>query len=184
MFVEAGASATDDKRPEFQRMIDRATDGENAVDQIVVHSNSRFFRDSFGLEFYLRKLAKKDVKLMSITQEFSDDADPAQSMMRKVVALFDEYQSKEIAKHVLRSMKDNARQGFWNGARPPFRYKTVVVDRQGAHIKKRLEIDAVEAEAVRLVCRLFLEGSDGSGPMGIKSIVKWLNANGHRTIRA
>ena len=112
MFVEAGASATDDKRPEFQRMIDRATDGENAVDQIMVHSNSRFFRDSFGLEFYLRKLAKQDVKLMSITQEFSDDADPAQSMMRKVVALFDEYQSKEIAKHVLRSMKDNARQGF------------------------------------------------------------------------
>jgi len=29
-----------------------------------------------------------------------------------VIALFDEYQSKENAKHVIRSMKENARQGF------------------------------------------------------------------------
>ncbi len=32
-----------------------------------------------------------------------------------VMALFDE--SKENAKHVLRALKENARQGFWNGPR-------------------------------------------------------------------
>ena len=47
-YVEPGASATDDKRPEFQRMIERACDGEQAFDVIVVHSFSRFFRDAFG----------------------------------------------------------------------------------------------------------------------------------------
>lgn len=47
---------------------ERACDGENAFDVIVVHSFSRFFRDAFGLEFYLRKLAKHGVKLISITQ--------------------------------------------------------------------------------------------------------------------
>jgi len=180
-FVEAGASATDDKRHEFQRMIDQATDGERAVDLIVVHSYSRFFRDSFGLEFYLRKLAKHGVRLIAITQEFSNDADPAQAMMRKVVSLFDEYQSKENSKHVLRAMKENARQGFWNGARPPYGYTVVAVDQRGARIKKRLEIDAVEAEVVRLVFRLFLEGNGGSGPMGVKSIASWLNQRGYRT---
>ena len=36
-YIEPGASATDDKRPEFQRMIERACDGENAIDVIVVH---------------------------------------------------------------------------------------------------------------------------------------------------
>ena len=30
-YVEPGASATDDKRPEFQRMIERACDGEGRV---------------------------------------------------------------------------------------------------------------------------------------------------------
>jgi site-specific DNA recombinase len=31
------------------------------------------------------------------------------------MALFDEYQSKENAKHVVRALKENARQGFWPG---------------------------------------------------------------------
>ena len=180
-YVEPGASATDDKRPEFQRMIDSATDGSNSVDLIVVHSYSRFFRDSFGLEFYLRKLGKHGVKLLSITQEFNDDTDPAQAMMRKVVSLFDEYQSKENAKHVLRAMKENARQGYWNGSRPPFGYQVVAGEQLGARIKKRLEVDLVEAEDVRLIFRLFLEGDDGSGPKGVKAIAVWLNMNGYRT---
>jgi site-specific DNA recombinase len=174
-----GTSATDDKRPEFQKMIERACDGENAFDVIVVHSFSRFFRDAFGLEFYVRKLAKYGVRLVSITQELGDD--PAQVMMRQVIALFDEYQSKENAKHVLRSMKENARQGFWNGARPPFGYKAIEVERRGSRIKKKLAIDPVEAETVRLIFRLFLEGDNGSGPMGVKAIAVWLNAHGHRT---
>ncbi|MFZ1103368.1 MAG: recombinase family protein, partial [Hyphomicrobiaceae bacterium] len=178
-YVEPGASATDDKRPEFQRMIERACDGENAFDVIVVHSFSRFFRDAFGLEFYVRKLAKHGVRLVSITQELGDD--PAQVMMRQVIALFDEYQSKENAKHVLRSMKENARQGYWNGARPPFGYQAVEVERRGSRIKKKLAIDPVEAETVRLIFRLFLEGDNQSGPMGVKAIAVWLNTHGYRT---
>ena len=53
---------------------DRRGDGEtSAFDVIVVHSFSRFFRDPFGLEFYVRKLAKNGVRLVSITQELGDD---------------------------------------------------------------------------------------------------------------
>ena len=178
-YVEAGASATDDKRPQFQRMIERACDGENAFDIIVVHSFSRFFRDAFGLEFYLRKLAKHGVRLISITQELGDD--PAQVMMRQVIALFDEYQSKENAKHVLRSMKENARQGFWNGSRSPYGYAAIETEKRGSRVKKRLQIDPVEAETVRLIFRLFLEGDRGSGPMGVKRIAVWLNEHGYRT---
>jgi site-specific DNA recombinase len=178
-YIEPGASATDDKRPEFQRMIERACDGERAFDLIVVHSYSRFFRDAFGLEFYVRKLAKHNVKLVSITQELGED--PAQVMMRQVIALFDEYQSKENAKHVMRALKENARQGFWNGSTPPYGFKTIEAGKRGARIKKKLDVDPVEAETVRLVFRLFLEGDKGSGPMGVKSIVVWLNRNGFRT---
>lgn len=178
-YVEPGASAMDDRRPEFQRMVERACDGENAFDVIVVHSFSRFFRDAFGLEFYVRKLAKHGVRLVSITQELGDD--PAQVMMRQVIALFDEYQSKENAKHVIRAMKENARQGFWNGSRPPLGYRTVEAEMRGQRVKKRLVIDPIEAEQVRLMFRLFVEGDAGSGPMGIKVMANWLNAHGHRT---
>src|ERR1700692_3768400 len=56
-YVEPGASATDDRRPEFQSMIDAATTKPPAFDMILVHSYSRFFRDQFQLEFYVRPLA-------------------------------------------------------------------------------------------------------------------------------
>ncbi len=177
-YVEPGASAMDDNRPEFQRMIERACDDDHPIDAIVVHSFSRFFRDAFGLEMYVRKLAKHNVRLVSITQELGDD--PAQVMMRQVIALFDEYQSRENGKHVLRAMKENARQGFYNGSRLPLGYALSEVDKRGHRIKKRLAIDPVEAETVRLIYRLYLEG-DGKGPMGVKEVTKALNARGLRT---
>lgn len=133
-FVEAGASATNDRRPEFQRMIEAGTTKPAPFDILVVHSFSRFFRDHFELEFYVRKLAKNGVKLVSITQEMGDD--PMHVMMRQIMALFDEYQSKENAKHVLRAMNENARQGFWNGALAPIGYRIVAAEQRGSKTRK------------------------------------------------
>ena len=138
-FVEPGQSATDDRRPEFQRMIDAATTKPPAFDAILVHSYSRFFRDQFQLEFYVRKLAKNGVRLVSITQEFGDD--PMSNMIRQIMALFDEYQSKENAKHNLRPIYENARQGFWNGSRAPIGHRIVEAGQRGHKTKKTLEID-------------------------------------------
>ncbi|MGA0534079.1 recombinase family protein [Hansschlegelia sp. KR7-227] len=178
-FVEPGASATDDNRPAFQQMIERATDGDRPFDVILVHSFSRFFRDAFSLELYVRRLAKAGVRLVSITQELGDD--PAQVMMRQIIGLFDEYQSRENGKHVLRAMKENARQGFYNGSPVALGYTTEEVEKRGVRIKKKLVIDPVEAETVRLIYALYLEGHEGSGPLGVKEIAKWLNGHGHRT---
>src|SRR6201993_3344758 len=182
-FIESGASAGDDRRPVFQQMIERACDGEQAFGLILVHSYSRFFREAFEQEFYLRKLAKHGVRVVSIPQPVGDESEPVQAMMRKVIALFDEYQSKENAKHVIRSMKENARQGFWNGATPPLGYKLVEAERRGAKGKKKVAVDPVEAETVRLIFKLYLLGDGSSGALGVKETVKWLNGRGYRTRR-
>ncbi|MGI6245031.1 MAG: recombinase family protein [Pseudochelatococcus sp.] len=50
-------------------MMERATDDDRPYDVVVVHSYSRFFRDSFSLEMYIRRLAKADVRLVSITHK-------------------------------------------------------------------------------------------------------------------
>lgn len=113
------------------------------------------------------------MKLISITQEVGDD--PMQVMMRQVMTLFDEYQSRENGKHTLRAMKENARQGFWNGALPPIGYRVVEAERRGAKIKKTLAIDPMHADTVRLIYRLALSGDGTTGPMGIKLIVRYLN---------
>ena len=174
-YVEPGASATNDRRPEFQRMIEAGTSKPAPFDMVIVHSFSRFFRDACDMEFYVRRLAKNGVKLLSITQEIGDD--PIHQMMRQIMALFDEYQSKENAKHVLRAQKENARQGFWNGALPPIGYRIVASETRGAKVKKKLEIDPLHADTVRLIYRLALDGDGNSGPMGVKAIVSHLNRN-------
>lgn len=174
-FVEPGNTATNDRRPEFQRMIEAGTSKPAPFDVVLVHSFSRFFRDAFDMEYYYRKLAKNGVRLVSITQELGDD--PIHDMMRRIMALFDEYQSKENAKHVMRALKENARQGFWNGALPPIGYRVVAAEQRGSKTKKKLEIDPLHADTVRLIYRLALQGEGGSGPMGVKAIVNHLNRN-------
>jgi site-specific DNA recombinase len=191
-------------------MIEAGTSKPAPFDVVIVHSFSRFFRDHFELEFYVRKLAKNGVKLVSITQEMGDD--PMHVMMRQIMPatrlssfsigierplqpvspcraghieerllqperleevlafaldpLFDEYQSKENAEHVLRALKENARQGFWNGSLPPIGYRVVAAEQRGANVKKKLEIDPLHADTVRLIYRLALDGDGTSGPLG------------------
>ncbi len=182
-YVEPGASATDDRRPAFQEMLADGLGPERPFDVVVVHSFSRFFRDAYQFEFHRRRLDKADVSIVSITQEIGED--PMGDMVRQILNLFDEYQSKETAKHVLRAMEENARQGFWNGAKPPFGYCTVEAEKRGDTVKKKLAIDAKEAEVVKEIFSLHQHGDGKRGPMGVRAIMDHLNAKGlsHRNGR-
>ena len=180
-FVEPGASATDDRRPAFQRMLDEATSPDRRFDIICVHAFSRFYRNGAEMELTIRRLRKHGVEVVSVTQPTGDD--PSQEMMRQMIGIFDEYTSRENGKNVIRAMRELARQGFWNGTTPPLGYRIVAAERRGPKVKKRLEIDPVEAELVRLIFRLYAEGDGRSGPLGVKEATKWLNEHGHRTRR-
>jgi site-specific DNA recombinase len=175
-YIEPGASATDDRRPEFQKMISDATLKPSPYEAVIVHSQSRFFRDSLEFGLYERRLNKAGVKLVSITQQTSDDS--SGQMMRKIFSVFDEYQSKENGKHTLRAMKENARQGYFNGSKPPFGYKKIELDIPAAKgKKKKLDIDEIEAALVRKIFSLYLHGSHGQ-EMGTKQIASHLNDHG------
>lgn len=178
-FVEPGASATDDRRPVFQRMLEQAMSVERTFDVICVHAFSRFYRNGAEMEMTIRRLKKAGVEVVSVTQPTGDD--PSQALMRQIIGIFDEYTSRENGKNVIRAMRESAKQGFWNGATPPLGYRIVEAERRGSKIKKRLEVDPVAAELVRLIFTLYAEGRDSSGPLGVKEVTKWLNAKGYRT---
>ena len=86
-------------------------------------------------------------------------------------------------KNVTRAMRESAKQGFWNGATPPLGYRIIEAERRGSKIKKRLAVDLVEAELVRLIYKLYSEGDGQSLPFGVKDVAKWLNGHGYRTRR-
>ncbi len=178
-FIDAGLSARTDKRPEFQRMMSLACAAHRPYDAILVHSQSRLFRNAKDLHVYRERLAGAGVRFVSATQDVGEG--DAADIVSGVVGLFDEFQSKETAKHVARSMIENARQGFWNGSRAPFGYRTYAAETRGARIKKKIEIEPQEAETVRLIFRLYVQGDGHSGPLGVKRITTTLNAEGFRT---
>ena len=176
-YVDAGASARTDARPQFQRMIEDASLKPKPFDAIVVHSLSRFFRDHVQLGLYAQSLARLGVELVTITQPTGNDS--TGELIRGFFALVDEYQSKENAKHTLRSMQENARQGYWNGSMPPYGYRTTeenAVGRRGK--KKKLAVDEAEASIVRKIFDLYLHGASGSG-MSVLLVAQYLNEHGY-----
>ncbi|MBI3703357.1 MAG: recombinase family protein [Rhizobiales bacterium] len=60
-YVEA-ATATDDRRPEFQRMMEEACAPDKSFDVIVVYSFNRFYRNGADMELAIRKLRKHGVE--------------------------------------------------------------------------------------------------------------------------
>jgi site-specific DNA recombinase len=176
-YVEPGASATDDKRPVFQQMMADALMKPSAFESIIIHSLSRFYRDAIEFGVHERKLAKNKVKVISITQPTSDDS--GGEMVRHIITLFDEYQSKENSKHTSRAMRENARQGFFNGSSAPFGYQVLTTDIAGSRGRKRKKLVINEAESgiVSMIYGMYLKGFEGRD-MGCKEIAKHLTQRG------
>jgi site-specific DNA recombinase len=176
-YADLGRSARDDNRPEFLRMIGAALSPAPPFDAVVVHSFSRFYRDEAAQEILLRKMEANKVSVFSMTEEVGPGF--GGEITRRIMGLINEVDNRQRAARVTQTMQENARQGFWNGGHAPFGFRTVVAEVRGETRKKRLEIDPREAEIVCLIYRLCLHG-DGQGPMGIKTIVDYLNNKGFR----
>jgi site-specific DNA recombinase len=110
-FVEPGASGTDDRRPELQRLLDMATADGAPFEVVVVHSSGRFARDHFALEYHVRRLRKAGVRLVSITQDLGED--PMSVVLNQVVVAFrDQARTKRVVAAIQASGE------CWCGERP------------------------------------------------------------------
>ena len=177
-FSEA-VSARTDKRPQFKALMERAMAPDHPYDAVIVHSLSRMFRNAEDYLAWRNRLRRAKVKLVSITQEFGDDAGGDFAM--GVLALGDEYNSRENGKHVARAMLENAKRGYSNGQTCPIGYESVEAARAGGKIKKKLAIRDDEAVLVRTVYDLYLNGDPESGAsLGIAAVAALLNRRGLR----
>jgi DNA invertase Pin-like site-specific DNA recombinase len=83
-------SGKDDKRPQFQAMIDYVREG----DTILVHSLDRFARNLDDLRLYVQMLIKKGVKVHFVKENlsFSGEASPMSMLLLSVMGSFAEFE--------------------------------------------------------------------------------------------
>ncbi len=163
VYADEARSALTDNRPQFQQMIADAATG--LFEYIIVHKLDRFSRDRYDSAFYKRELKRYGVRLISVLERLSDD--PESIILESVLEGMAEYYSRNLAREVMKGMRETAYQCKHTGGVPPLGYD-VAPDRS-------YTVNPREAEAVRLIFTMYESGS------GYSEILDALKTNGFNT---
>lgn len=167
IYADRGISGTTDNRPQFQAMIEDIRNSNN-ISAIICHKYDRFARNRADSAIYRRELEKYGVKLISVLENFDDS--PESIILQSVIEGYNEYYSKNLRREVMKGLKENALSCRHTGGKPCLGYD---VDKT----TMKLVINEWEAEAVKLIFKLYLEGN------GYSYIIRELNKRGYKTKR-
>lgn len=163
-YVDEAKSATTDRRPAFQRMINDSS--THSFNILLVHKLDRFARNRYDSAVYKRELKKNGVVVYSVLENLDDS--PESIMMEAVLEGMSEYYSQNLAREVMKGLQENALQGKHTGGKPALGYD---VD----PVTKKLVINEGEAEAVRVIFDMYGNGH------GYTEIIDTLHHMGFKT---
>lgn len=165
-YIDRAMTATTDQRPSFQQMIGESAAG--SFDVVLVYALDRFARDRYDAAVYRKKLKDNGVRIMSVTQPIDDS--PEGVLIESLLEGLAEYYSKNLARGVMRGMRENALNCKAVGGICPTGYK---IDRA----TMKYVVDEEKAVIIREVFDLY------AGGMSIVDICKHCNGKGYRTNR-
>ena len=158
-YVDEAKSATTDRRPAFQQMINDSS--SRSFNILLVHKLDRFARNRYDSAVYKRELKKNGVTVHSVLENLDDS--PESIMMEAVLEGMAEYYSQNLARETMKGLRENALQCKHTGGRPALGYD---ID----PITRRLVINEEEARTVRLIFEMYSKG------YGYSSILDRLNS--------
>ncbi|MGI6562431.1 MAG: recombinase family protein [Clostridia bacterium] len=80
----------------------------------------RFSRDRYDSAFYKRQLKKNGVRLISVLENLDDS--PESIILESVLEGMAEYYSRNLAREVMKGMRETALQCKHTGGKPPLGY--------------------------------------------------------------
>ncbi len=163
VYIDEARSATTDRRPNFQQMIEDS--GKGLFDIVLVHKLDRFSRNRYDSAIYKSKLKKNNVSIASVLERIDDS--PESVMMEAMLEGMAEYYSKNLSREVMKGMNETALQCKHTGGCCPLGYDL--------DSDRKLIINPYESEAVRIIFEMFDNG------YGYSEIIKHLNDNGYKT---
>lgn len=157
---EAISGTSTEDREQFLQMI---TDSkERQFKYVVVHKFDRFARNRYDHALYEKKLEDNGVKLISVIEQLNDS--PESVILKSVLTGMNEYYSLNLAREVRKGQKENALKCIHNGGICPLGYDL--------NEDKTYKINKTEAEAVKLIFKMYLDGR------GYATIADELNSQG------
>lgn len=164
-YADEAQSATDDDRKFFQKMMRELP--EVKPDLVLVHKLDRFARNRYDSAIYRRELQKSGARLLAVEQPIDDT--PEGVILESLLEGMAEYYSKNLAREVMKGMKENAYEAKFNGGWVPLGYDV--------NQDKRYIINEAEAVIIRLIFDRMLKGATYG------EIINELNGRGYTTKR-
>ena len=165
VYEERGRSGKNTDRPEFQRMLDDMQKG--VISAVLCTELSRVSRSVIDFHQFLEFCERHKVGLICLREQF-DTTTAHGRLILGILSVFAQFEREQISERTSINMQARARRGLYNGG-----YLYGYHPRPGQ--KGYLDIDAEEAEVVRLMLDKYLElGS-------FCQVTNWLNARGYRT---
>lgn len=177
VFTDAGISGNLKDTDEDEAISKRAALMEmlstlNAGDTVIVLNTSRLWRSDMTKAIIRRELMKRGAKIRSVEQPKYDlyTKDPNDYLINAIMEALDVYERMSIALKLARGRTIKAKGGDKPAGVAPFGY-------QYSQNKKHIEIDPVEAHAVKMI---FTEGQKGQS---LHQVADYLNAREIKTRR-
>src|SRR5579859_1175756 len=171
-YVEPGVTARDDARPAFKQMTADVLADSSSVNAILVFTTSRFMRNTFKAQLYKNQLRKAGVRVIAIQQPVTDDAHG--HLIETVFEAFDQFESEINGVRTGAAMRENARQGNFNGSIAPYGFRVEKTEIRPGVVRGKLLPLPEEVETVREILRVYVAGA------GAKATARELNQRGIR----
>ncbi len=174
-YVDRGISGKSIKaRPALQQLLNDARNKE--IDIVLVWKTNRLARNILDLLKVVDMFTQKNIAFRSYSENHETET-PSGKLQFHMMAAIAEFERANIAENVKMGMLARAKEGSWNGGQV-LGYDIVEVNAENRKRKlTRLEINEKEAQTVKRIFQLYIEGH------GYKSIANIVNHEGHRSKR-
>lgn len=165
VFEDAGYSAKNTDRPDYQRMMSRVRTGE--FSHLLVWKIDRISRNLLDFAAMYAELKKLGVVFVSKNEQFDTSSAMGEAML-KIILVFAELERNMTSERVSAVMLSRANDGVWNGGKVPFGY---AYDKDS----KQFSIIEDEAQVVLHIYDLY------ESVKSLTTVAKTLNEKGVRS---
>jgi DNA invertase Pin-like site-specific DNA recombinase len=162
-FEDGGFTGGNMERPALKRLLSDIERG--LIDCVVVYKVDRLTRALTDFAKLVELFDKHNVTFVSVTQSFNTTTSMGRLTLN-VLLSFAQYERELTGERIRDKFAASRKRGLWMGGIPPLGYDVK---------ERKLEVNAAEAELVRLIFRRFLELGSAT------RLVEELAAAGHRT---